>query len=363
MSDVHDHGHHGTSDPMMSHTGHAGHAGHTGHHGADLPELGWSELLGTWSPQLGWLVPLVVLAGLYVYGRHRARSHPEGSTVPWWRAACFLAGLALAWVCVASGIGAYAMALAWMHMVLHLTLIMVVPALLVLGHPLTVLLEAFTGARRERVGRVLRSRGLQVVLNSATGVAVYSVVLIGTHLTGFMDQMATSHPLMVGEQVLYVVAGYLFLLPSIGEEPIRSNPSYLWRLGLLVLGMIPDTIVGIVMLQTTTDLYPVYSSMRPEWALDPVRDIQTAGALMWAGGDGGMMFLAIGLAIAVVTSPTRRARMIGEGLERVRGAAMADHVHDAGVTTRGDRLEADSDEALEAYNEMLRRLAEHEKRA
>lgn len=320
---------------------------------SELPELGWAEFFGTWSLQLGWLIPLVILGELYLLGRRRA----PRSSVPVWRVVCFLAGLALTWVCVASAIGAYSMSLAWMHMVLHLSLIMVIPALLVLGHPLTVLAEAVPGARD-----VLMSRPLGLLLNSVTGVVLYSVTIIGTHLTDFMDRMAMNSALMVGEQVLYVVAGYLFLLPLIGEEPIRSQPSYLWRIGLLVFGMIPDTIVGIVMLQTDRDLYPMYSSMRPDWALDPVRDIQTAGALMWAGGDGGMMFLAIGLAIAVVTSPRRRTRMLSPWLERVRGNTLVAHVNDSGVTDApdGNTLDADSDEALDAYNRMLKKLSEHE---
>ena len=326
-----------------------------------LAQLGWPEFFGTWSLQLGWLVPLLLVAVLYLHAWSRAGA---ASSVRGWRVGLFLAGLVLTWVSVASAIGAYAMALAWMHMVLHLTLIMVVPTLLVLGHPLTVIVEAFAGPRRERAERIMRGRAVGALLNTVTGTVVYSVTIIGTHLTGFMDQMAMSESLMVGEQVLYVVAGYLFLVPLIGEEPIRSDPSYLWRIGLLVIGMIPDTIVGIVMLQTDRDLYPMYSSMRPDWALDPVRDIQTAGALMWAGGDGGMMFLAIGLAVAVVSSPRRRARMVGSWLEGVRSQTLVTHAREAGVTTEtsADQLDADSDEALDAYNRMLRNLSQHEER-
>ena len=42
-------------------------------------------------------------------------------------------------------------------MIEHLLLIMVVPALLVTGHPLTVLVRATTGRTRDRVQAVLRS--------------------------------------------------------------------------------------------------------------------------------------------------------------------------------------------------------------
>jgi len=332
------------------------------HDGMDmsaLPPLGWSEFFGTWSLQPGWLFAVLVLGSLYVSGRSLAG---PSSTVPRWRAASFLGGLALLWVVVASSIGGYAMSLAWMHMVLHLALIMVIPALLVLGHPLTVLVEAFTGTRQERARRMLRSMPFAILFSPAMGVLVYTVVIVGTHLTHFMDHMATNSGLMTGEQVVYVVAGWLFLLPLIGEEPIRSDLPYLGRIALLVVGMIPDTIVGIVMLQTERNLFPIYSAMRPSWALDPVRDIQTAGGLMWAGGDGGMMFIAIGLVVAVITSPRRRARMTGAFLESVRrvNLTVPDDAHsDDWADADQDpatALDPDSDEALAAYNRRLAAL-------
>jgi len=334
---------------------------HDGMGMSELPPLGWSELFGTWSLSPGWLIAVVLIGALYLAGRGMAG---RTSTVPRWRVACFLAGLALLWVATASAIGGYAMSLAWMHMILHLMLIMLVPALLVLGSPLTVLVESFAERGRARTRRVLRSVPFAILLSPAMGVAVYTVVIIGTHLTSFMDHMAMNHSLMIGEQVVYVVAGWLFLLPLIGEEPIRSDLPYLTRIALLVVGMIPDTIVGIVMLQTQHDLYPMYSSMRPGWALNAVSDIQTAGGLMWAGGDGGMMLISIGLVISVVTSPTRREKMTGSFLESVRRQTLVDHVNDSGAeaptTVAGADLDPDGDEALAAYNRMLGRLRDYD---
>ena len=327
------------------------------HDHGSLPPLGWSEFFTTWSLQPGWLLAVVILAAGYLTLRNAAG---PASTVKGWRVASFLTGLGLMYVVVASAINGYAMALAWMHMVLHLTLIMIVPTLLVLGHPLTVIAE--TGPRAERA---MRSLPVTILIHPVTGTLLYSVVIIGTHLSGFMDSMAQSTSLMVGEQVLYVVAGFLFLTGAIGEEKVRTDLPYLGRIALLVVGMVPDTIVGIVMLQTERDLYPVYSAARPEWALDAVKDIQTAGGLMWAGGDGGMMLLAIGLVIAVVSSPERRAKMTGRFLDGVRSSRLAEESArgSANHATEGPAepgsVDPDSDEALDAYNAMLARMNQH----
>lgn len=324
---------------------------------ADLSPLTWARFFTTWHVEAGWLEAAILLLGAYLIGRFKSG---RPSTVPGWRVACFATGVVLMWVCVASAIGTYAMALFWMHMVLHLMLIMVVPALLVLGHPLTVLVEAFgPGPTQERVRRIMRSWPVTLLTHQATGVLVYTVVIIGTHLTGFMDSMAEHPWLMTGEQVLYVVAGYLFLQPLLGEEPTRPDPPYLLRLVILVAAMIPDTIVGLVLLQTNAVPFPALMAMHPSWAPDPNSDTHAAGGLMWAGGDGLMMAIAVSLMISVITSPTRRARMTGRWLEGARRSALAGH--------SGEDVEAiedpDGEEALAAYNRMLARLDQHERQS
>lgn len=319
--------------------------GMPGMHG--LPPLSWSSFLSTWHLAPGWLAIALLLLGGYTAARHRAGAR---STVRWWRVCSFAVGCVLMWACIASGVGAYAMAVFWMHMVLHLLLIMVVPALLVLGHPITVVLEALPDDRQARARAVVRSWPATVVTHQLTGLLLYGAVIIGTHLTGFMDEM-TLHPwLMTAEQVLYVVTGYLFLLPLLGEEPTHPDPAYLIRFVLLMIAMVPDTLVGIVLLQTDKDLFPVMMASHPGWAPAAVSDIHDAGGLMWVGGDGLMMAMAVGLMIGVATSPTRRDRMTGPWLDAARRSTLAART---GLT---DDVDPDGDDALAAYNRMLERL-------
>jgi len=315
-----------------------------------LAPLSWSSFLGTWSTAPGWLLTALLLVAGYLAARESADA---ARRVPLWRAASFVVGCVLMWAAIASGIGAYAMAVFWMHMVLHLLLIMVVPALLVLGQPITVLVEAFPPDRQRRVRAVVRSWPVALLTHQLTGLVLYAVVIVGTHLTGFMDQM-TLHPwLMSGEQVLYVVTGYLFLLPLLGDEPIRADPPYLARLLLFLVAMVPDTVVGIVLLQSDHDLFPRMMAAHPSWAPAAIDDINIAGGLMWAGGDGLMMALAMGLMLSVITSPTRRTRMTGAWLDAARRATLTAHAGTA------DDLDPDSEAALEAYNRALQRLGSH----
>jgi putative copper resistance protein D len=237
-----------------------------------------------------------------------------------------------------------------------------------------VLRQALGERGRERFDRFFAAGPVALLTNPLIGLAAYGVVIIGTHLTHFMDAMATHSWLMPLEQVLYVGSGFLLLLTLIGDEPVRWRPPYLARILLLLLAMVPDTVVGIVLLQSSHVLFPTFLSMRPGWAPDAVADQQIAGGLMWAAGDGLMMTVAVAVVIFMI-SDTERGGVLGPWLESVRRQTLADHVGDdrdsreldgAGATPRagiGGDADVDADEdVLDAYNRMLARLSDQERR-
>ncbi len=327
-----------------------------------LPPLSWHALLSTWHVRPAWTVVALLALAAYVWGLRVCRRHQVRSVQPA-RVTCFVAGLALLLVTLSSAIDVYAMALFWDHMIEHLLLIMVVPALLVLGHPLTVLRAAAgTRGRGEAVDGLLQSAPVALLTHPGVGVALYTVVIVGTHLTSFMDAMATRPWLMDLEQVVYLVSGYLFLLPIVGNEPIRWKLPNLGRIALVLLAMTPDTVVGIVLMQTNHNMFPVMEGAHPGWAPAPLTDLEIAGGLMWAGGDGLMMLIGIGVTIALITDPSQES-VLGRRLEGVRRATLTGHVSrgDTTPTSFDESVSVDEDDAmLDAYNRMLGRLGREE---
>lgn len=329
---------------------------------SSLPPLGWHSFLDTWQLLPVWTVFAVLLLAAYVGGLVLCRRDDRQAVHPV-RVACFVSGVVLLMLTMSSAIGVYAMAVMWVHMIEHLLLIMVVPTLLVLGHPITVLRAAAeTRDREAQVDRVLHSPLVLVLTHPLVAFGLYAAVIVGTHLTPFMDVMA-SHAWAVGaEQVLYLVSGYLFLLTLVGDEPIRWRLPELARIGLVLLGMTPDTVVGIVLMQATHVMFPAMAAMRPAWAPAPLDDLQIAGALMWVAGDGLMMLLGVGLVIVLISRPSS-TNLLGLRLEGVRRRTMAAHVArgDTGATDAYDDTDTDIDidddeRMLAAYNRMLGRL-------
>ena len=109
--------------------------------------------------------------------------------------------------------------------------------------------------------------------------ACYAVVLVVTHLTGFVPPAPAEPWLHRVEEVLYLAAGCLFATPLVAWEPLWWRPPYPARFGLVLLSMAVDTVVGIVLM------------MSPGPA-----DLHLAGAIMWLCGDGWMMVVALVIA-------------------------------------------------------------------
>jgi putative copper resistance protein D len=322
----------------------------------DQHPLSWHTFLTTWEPHPGWLLVCGLAVAAYLVGVLCCRR--QGDPVHPVRIACFLLGNLLLAICLCSALDAYAMSLFWMHMIEHITLITLVPAFLVLGHPFTVLRDAGGPTWRAEFDGAVNRPPVTQLTHPLVGLVAYGLVVFYTHLTPFMDKMVMNPSLMTLEQVLYVGSGFWLLLGAIGNEPFRWHTPYLLRLVLLVMAMVPDTLVGIVLLQTTQNPFPMYMGMRPHWAPDPLHDLDIGGSLMWAVGDGLMMCLAVGVMLALLTR--QRDQLLGSWLESARTATFVGHVERTGgaldAQKIGDRSIDDDEAALDAYNEMLRRL-------
>jgi len=314
-----------------------------------------------WKFVPGWTIAGAVLLVGYLALVARARHHGDRAVHPA-RVGSWVLGVVLLVGTVSSAIDTYAMAVFWVHMIEHLMLITVIPAFLVLGRPIGTVVDALSDDRRARVTAGLGGRTARAITHPVTGIAVYTVVIVATHLTGFMDRMAMHPWLMTFEQVLYLAAGWLMLMSLIGDEPGRRPVSYAGRVVGLLVAMVPDTVVGIVLLQASSNPFPMYGSMRPAWAGDALHDVNIGGALMWAGGDALMMLLGIGVVLVVISSESRQGDVLGPWLKSAR----SQHLTSSFSTTLGEEspedLDPDSEDAREAYNRMLQRLQDHEGR-
>ena len=299
------------------------------------PGPAWVDVLTTWEASWGVDVVLLVLGALYLVGAARQGSWPVRRT------ASFLAALAAAVVTFNSGIAVFGHDAFAVHMIMHLMLIMVIPAFWVAAHPLELLRGHLHGTAARSFDAVVGGRVARAVTFPATVLVVYAAVIVLTHLTGFMEAMAGSMALHRSEQVLYLVAGLLFFHTAIGVDVHPRRPAYFARFVLMLIAMGVDTLVGVVLMLAPATMFPSYD----------LEGVHLGGGIMWVGGDALMMVIMVLLGRMWVSDPSGRVDF-GPWLESARRSSFSEQTGDAGD---GDDLD-DDDDALAAYNRMLARL-------
>ena len=311
----------------------------------DTAPLHGAAWLTTWtsSPIADVLIALALAGylGLLIRLRRDGQSWPALRTVSALAAACIL-------VLVVNGaLAVYGHHLFWVHMIVHLLLIMVVPALMVWAQPIRLLHDAGGPVIGARIDHLRRGRVLRTLVSPRVTVPLYAAVLVLTHLTGFQQAMSQHAWIHNAELVLYLVVGYLLLLPLAGNELTTDPPlGHLLRFVILAICMGPDTLVGIVLMMTSTALAPAYAASR-DWGPSAVVDQGMAGAIMWFAGDGLMMILMVVIGGRWIAGGDRVGASLGPWLDRVRRQATLGSDVD-------DSIDLDDDEAaLAAYNARL----------
>ncbi len=334
-----------------------------------LPPFSWSEAATNWQ-----FAPIVtgftaILAALYLWGAFRVRQRHPRRPWPLGRTILFLLGLLVINLATQSGIGTYDDTLFWDHMIQHLMLLMIAPPLLVAGMPMTLLLHASRNPVHAWGIRLVRSKPVTWITWPGVGIVAYAAVIVGTHLTNFMNLVIQYDAVHEAEHVLYLVVGYLYFLPLIGKEPIKWKVSYPLRLFLLFLAMPVDAFTGVVLGSYQT--YPFLPMAPRNWGPTPLNDIHQGGAVMWIGG-AAIMFVVIMVTFFSWTREPRSSAAMG-WFETARRATMAERMKEgapaapaapamAAGTGRAPGQGArpadvdDDDDQLAAYNAYLSRI-------
>ncbi len=252
--------------------------------------LSLQAALTTWRFEPFAAVPVAVLAFGYLAA---ARTRGRRTARPWpaVRTLAFLGGLSAITVAMQGWVGVHDDTSLTDHMVQHLLLIMVAPPLLIAGRPVTLLLHAVHNPWHSRVKRLIRSRLVTALTWPPAGLALYSAVVLGTHVTGLVLARGAAHD---AEHGAYLLAGYLYFLPVVGSEPIRWRVPVLGRYLLLLAGMPADLATGAVLM--------LHGPFGPYGAAD----VRASGVTMLAGSDLIMSGLAVALAVALLTERARR---------------------------------------------------------
>jgi cytochrome c oxidase assembly factor CtaG len=262
---------------------------------------GMARLVVTdWHLAVGLDVVLVALAATYVRAAFRRARHWPGR-----RTAAFLGGLAIVAVALQSGLDTMDDRLLSVHMVQHMLLLMAAPLLLLIGRPHVLALRALHAGRR--AGLLSAMNRLRPVTHPASALAIFYVVLVGTHLPGFYDATLRHPVLHELEHAVYLGAGLLLLWPLLDADPVPAHRlGGLGRLVFMLAVMPAMALVGAYLNRHTPLVYPPYAAPTRELGINPLTDQDQAGAIMWVAGGLFMATVGLGGSLAAMVRAERR---------------------------------------------------------
>jgi putative membrane protein len=197
------------------------------------------------------------------------------------RGAFLLAGCLVVAVALSPPVDAAADESLPLHMLQHMLLLAVAPPLLILGEPIRVAFDLLPPPGARRLADLLRSRPLQALLNPLVALAVFALVVVGTHLPAVFDTAMESDSLHALEHGAYLFAGLLFWAAALGADPAAKPLSLIGTTALLTAAMVPMIAVGVAISTATGVFYLPYAAGATTAAAISEQD---AGATaMWAG--------------------------------------------------------------------------------
>jgi cytochrome c oxidase assembly factor CtaG len=261
-----------------------------------------ARLLGSWSldPVVG--LALLAAAVLYALGIRRRAGWPR------WRTASFSAGLLALAVALMSGVERDSEELLSVHMVQHLLLSLVAPALLLAAAPLRLALAAGSPPMRAALAAMLRSRTAKLLSRPATGFALFAATVLASHLS-VLFELALERPVLhaLGHAALFW-SGVLLLAPLIAADPIPHPPRPLARFAWMMAAMTAMAVPGALLAFDGHVRYPHYLLTARSLGRSALTDQQLAGAIMWIAGTLAMFALALAVTFGAMLREERRQR-------------------------------------------------------
>lgn len=285
----------------------------------------------------------VLAAGLYLRGVRTLKA--RGIAWSGKRTTAWLCGTGLLLLVSSSGLDRYALSQFSLHMILHMSIGMLVPILLVLGGPLTLALRVLPAAGRsgppglrEALLRLLHSRVVRFVSHPGFAVPLFVGSFYAIYFTGLFELLISTHGGHVAMNLHLLLVGWLYYWQVIGVDPAPRRYPALFRLGLLMAPIPFHSIFGLTVMNSRTLIAgDYYHSLGLPWMTNLLSDQKLGGAIAWALADIPTAIVVVSLVAQWFRNDEREARRI-------------------------DRRFADGrpDQELTAYNDMLARLNQRE---
>jgi putative copper resistance protein D len=317
--------------------------------GSELPpEPTFTRWFTEWNFDV--LFGFLCIAGLVVYWRWVLRLRARGDSWSWLRTASWTLGMIIMFWVTSGGPAVYGAVLFSAHMLMHMLLAMVIPILLTLAAPVTLVMRAVPARKDDsRGGRewllgIIHSRYGQFFSHPVVAAVNFAGSMILFYYTPAFEFAMETHLGHMAMIVHFTLAGYFFANALIGIDPGPNRPGYAQRLVLLLSTMVFHAFFGVTMMASETLLAADWFGLmgRP-WGESAIADQQRGGAIAWGIGEIPTLSLAIIVAVSWATSDERAARRRDRQVEQYGDAELEEYNRQLAQLAQSDARQAERD--------------------
>ncbi len=273
----------------------------------------WASILASWPMDASVVVPVALVAWIYIRGYLRLRARGAG-VVSRRRLALFSMGLGVLFVALASPIDPLSDLLLSVHMIQHLLLMVLAPILVAGGAPGLPLVHGLPRLLRPAATEVMTSPLAEWVRSAATlpmRLLVFTVVSWVWHLPGVYELTLRSQPWHYTEHAAFFGAALLFWWPVIAPWPSsRRAPDRWWLIPYLLVAGVQGTALASFITFASRVLYPHYARVPRVLGTNALDDQAMAGALLWVFGCVAYLLAAVRLIPELLASRRVRPRRL-----------------------------------------------------
>lgn len=260
-----------------------------------------ADLFTRWDIPWGVTCALALTGIIYTRGWLKIRrTRPE--IFPRWRLECFLGGLFVLFVAVASPLDTFSESLLFMHMAQHFVLMSIAPPLIVFGAPVVPMLR---GLPRWIIRRPLRplfkTRALHAIGGFLTEPRVawlaMNAAYLGWHIPRAYEFALSSENWHNFEHACFFFTNLMFWWPIIQPWPSRPRVNRWLLIPYLAVADLVNTGISAFLCFCGRVVYPSYAAVPRDFGLSALNDQMAAGAFMWICGS--MVFMTAAVAIIV----------------------------------------------------------------
>lgn len=222
------------------------------------------------------LLTLASYGGIYWWRFRAARREAGGRGTGLPRAAAFCAALLVLAGALMSPVAALGEErLFSMHMVQHVLLGDIAPALALLGLSRVIM--------RPATRRLMAiERRLGALAHPLVFMGAWLTLIYVWHVPALYDAAAANEGLHALEHASFFAAGALFWWPLIQPVPMRRGLTGMWPFAYIAGGKALLGGLGVFLTWSNTAIYDHYVSAPRTWGLSPVDDLNLGGAIMMA---------------------------------------------------------------------------------